>query len=224
MVNPASARRTAVFLAVALVLAAAGGAPAGPAAPPGTLRIAYPQRAVSLDAHGPAAAERISIIIGRHLYDTLVTWDPAARKFQPALAERWRIVDPTTWEFQLRRGVRFHDGSEFTAAAVKTSLERVVALRGPLTPLFTPVTAVETPDPYRVVIRTQGPMGTLLSNLTMLYIVPAGTPDWITAELIEQTIRVWQPHYEAVLTPEEAVTMIHTVGRLYQALSSGSSP
>ena len=55
-------------------------------------------------------------------------------------------------------------------------------------------------------------------------ILPAGTPDWIMAELIEQTIRVWQPHYEAVLTPEEAVTMIQTVGRLYQALSSGSSP
>jgi hypothetical protein len=52
-------------------------------------------------------------------------------------------------------------------------------------------------------------------------IVPAGTPDWITAELIEWTIRVWQPHYETVLSPEEAVTMIQTVGRLYQALSSG---
>ena len=52
-------------------------------------------------------------------------------------------------------------------------------------------------------------------------IVPAGSPDWITAELIEQTIRVWQPYYEAVLTPEEAVTMILNVGRLYQALSSG---
>ena len=54
-------------------------------------------------------------------------------------------------------------------------------------------------------------------------IVPAGTPDWITAELIEQTIRVWQPYYQAVLTPEEAVIMIQSVGRLYQALSSGSS-
>jgi hypothetical protein len=52
-------------------------------------------------------------------------------------------------------------------------------------------------------------------------IVPAGSPDWITAELIEQTIRVWQPYYQAVVTPEEAVTMILSVGRLYQALSSG---
>ena len=55
-------------------------------------------------------------------------------------------------------------------------------------------------------------------------IVPAGTPDWITVELIEQTIRVWPPYYQATLTPEEAVIMILNVGRLYQALSSGSPP
>jgi hypothetical protein len=52
-------------------------------------------------------------------------------------------------------------------------------------------------------------------------IVPAGTPDWITAELIEKTILAWQPYYEAVVTPEEAVTMIMNAGRLIQALSSG---
>ena len=55
-------------------------------------------------------------------------------------------------------------------------------------------------------------------------IVPAGTPDWITLELIEATIRVWQPYYAELLSPEEAVTMIQSVGRLYQALSSGSPP
>ena len=55
-------------------------------------------------------------------------------------------------------------------------------------------------------------------------IVPAGAPDWITPELITATIRVWQPYYVEVLTPEEAVTMILNVGRLYQAISSGSSP
>jgi len=52
-------------------------------------------------------------------------------------------------------------------------------------------------------------------------IVPTGTPDWITGELIEKTIRVWQPYYQATLTPEEAVTMILNVGRLYGVLSSG---
>jgi hypothetical protein len=55
-------------------------------------------------------------------------------------------------------------------------------------------------------------------------IVPAGTPDWITAELIEATIRTWQPYYEATISPEEAVTMIMDVGRLFEALSSRSPP
>lgn len=55
-------------------------------------------------------------------------------------------------------------------------------------------------------------------------IVPAGTPEWITAELIEKTIRVWQPYYADLLSPEEAVTMILNADRLYQALSSGTPP
>ena len=55
-------------------------------------------------------------------------------------------------------------------------------------------------------------------------IVPAGAPDWITPELVEATIRVWQPYYEATLTPEEAVIMILNVGRLYDALASGFPP
>ncbi len=55
-------------------------------------------------------------------------------------------------------------------------------------------------------------------------IVPDGAPNWITPELIEATIRTWQPYYEATLTPEEAVTMIVDVGRLFEALSSRSPP
>jgi hypothetical protein len=53
-------------------------------------------------------------------------------------------------------------------------------------------------------------------------ILPAGTPDWITSELVEQTIRVWQPYYGPVVTPEDAVTMILNVGRLFDVLSSGA--
>jgi hypothetical protein len=55
-------------------------------------------------------------------------------------------------------------------------------------------------------------------------ILPAGAPDWITPELIEATIRTWQPYYEATLTPEEAVTILLDVGRLFEALSSRSPP
>ena len=50
--------------------------------------------------------------------------------------------------------------------------------------------------------------------------VPAGTPDWITAELVEKTIRVWQPYYSTILTAEDAIGMIRSVGGLFQALKS----
>jgi peptide/nickel transport system substrate-binding protein len=164
---------TVTVLAVSLLVSTIS--QAGPAAPAGTMRVAYYQRVISVDAHGAAAAERSAIILGRHIYDTLVRWDPVAKRFQPSLATRWRSVDPTTWEFELRRGVQFHDGQEFNASAVKASIERAVQLRGPLSPLFAPVTSVDAPDPFRVSIKTATPMGTLLSNLTMLLIVPAGT-------------------------------------------------
>lgn len=50
-------------------------------------------------------------------------------------------------------------------------------------------------------------------------IVPVGSPDWITTELIEATIRTWQPYYKNTLTPEDAVEMIRNVGLLFQVLS-----
>lgn len=53
-------------------------------------------------------------------------------------------------------------------------------------------------------------------------IVPAGAPHWITQELIEVTIRVWQPYYETVISPEEATEMILSAGRLFNALQKGT--
>ncbi len=178
-------RRVIVALMVAMFVMAAAVGQAGPAAPPGTVRVAYLQRILSLDPHGSSGAARITWIVGRHLFNRLVAWDSQAKRFQPELALSWQNPNPTTWEFELRRGVKFHDGTEFTSAAVKTSIERVIGLRGPLAPLFAPVETVETPDPYRVVIRTRDPMGTLMSNLTILSIVPAGTP---MTELVDRAV------------------------------------
>jgi peptide/nickel transport system substrate-binding protein len=62
--------------------------------------------------------------VGAHVFDTLVMKDAAGR-IKPGLAESWRAVDDLTWEFKLRKGVRFHDGSNFTAADVVFSLDRI---------------------------------------------------------------------------------------------------
>ena len=49
--------------------------------------------------------------------------------------------------------------------------------------------------------------------------LPPGTPSWVTPELVQLTLKTWQPHYDYSLTPEDAVTMILSVGLLLGVLS-----
>ena len=58
-----------------------------------------------------------------HIYDRLLDRDPKTFKPRPALATEWKIVNDTTWEFKLRKGVKFHNGEPFTAASVKATIE-----------------------------------------------------------------------------------------------------
>ncbi len=76
---------------------------------------------------------------------------------KPGLATAWRLVDDTTWEFTLRRGVTFHDGSPFTAEDVKFSIERARTIPNspsPLTVYVRQITGIEIVDPYTVRLRT----------------------------------------------------------------------
>ena len=81
----------------------------------------------SIDPHVLNAAPNNSI--AEHIYDTLVHRDPQQR-LRPGLAESWRVVDDTTWEFKLRKGIRLHDGSEFTTEDVAFTIDRPAALKG----------------------------------------------------------------------------------------------
>lgn len=51
--------------------------------------------------------------------------------------------------------------------------------------------------------------------------LPAATPDWITVELVEQTLRVWQPFYRDALSVEDAIGIIRNAASLMRALSQG---
>jgi len=53
--------------------------------------------------------------------------------------------------------------------------------------------------------------------------IPTGAPAWITAELVEETLRVWQPYYAHPLTVEEAIDIMQAVGQLVKVLSCESS-
>jgi len=48
--------------------------------------------------------------------------------------------------------------------------------------------------------------------------LPAGTPAWITPELVELTLKTWQPYYKEPLTIDEAIGMIRSAGLMFDAL------
>src|SRR5438093_13445494 len=80
------------------------------------------ERMLTLDPSNHYSISSTSVL--RHVYDPLldVTNDD---RFVPALAESWRALDNTTWRFTLRKDVRFHDGTPFTADSVVFTLKRV---------------------------------------------------------------------------------------------------
>lgn len=85
------------------------------------LVIGFEGDAATLDPH--ARNETTTTTIQRHVYEQLISLD-ANLKIKPDLAESWRLLDDNTWEFKLRKGVKFHNGEPFNAAAAKYSLER----------------------------------------------------------------------------------------------------
>ena len=113
-------RRWLAALALALPLAAS---PALADKAANTIRFAYDQAPESIDPFFNNV--RIGVIIGQHVWDTLVYRDPTTGEYKGQLASAWRQVDDTTIEFDLRRGVRFHDGQEFTADDVVYTLNFV---------------------------------------------------------------------------------------------------
>ena len=86
------------------------------------LKIAIAAPATSMDPHFYNAAPNNSV--STHFFDRLVNRTPAA-KLEPWLAQSWTAVNDTIWEFKLRPGVKFHDGSDFTADDVAFSIARV---------------------------------------------------------------------------------------------------
>ena len=106
-------------LTLALALAAAL-APAHAAKRDNSIRFAYDQAPENVDPFFNNV--RIGVIIGHHVWDTLVTRDPVTNEYKGQLASAWRQVDDKTIEFDLRQGVKFHNGEEFDADDVVYTL------------------------------------------------------------------------------------------------------
>ena len=110
------------------------GAGAVVALPPGAARaqggrqpaltIALPSNPETIDPHQFRSVLTGSILT--NICETLLTRDAKTMELKPLLATSWRNINPTTWEFKLRRGVKFHNGEPFDAESVKFSIDRTI--------------------------------------------------------------------------------------------------
>ena len=148
-------RRAVLAGSAALGLAA----PARAATRQPVLKVALPSNLETIDPH-----QFRSILSGSAIAcacETLLTHDVETMAFKPLLATSWRNLDPNTWEFKLRQGVRFHNGEAFNADSVKFSIERII--NSPLNTLGKTAwppsfgQSVEIIDPYTVHIVTKVP-------------------------------------------------------------------
>jgi peptide/nickel transport system substrate-binding protein len=151
-------------------------------APAQTLTMAVGAPVTSLDPHyhqlspNNAAASMI--------FSRLVETDEHARSI-PGLAESWRVVEPTVWEFKLRPGVRFHNGREFTAEDVAFTFARVPNVPNSpasFTLFVRPIVRVEIVDPLTIRLHTRNPYPLLPMDLTNIFILDRETHEGATTE------------------------------------------
>ena len=129
--------------------------------------------------------------IAKHIFETLVHQDDQ-QTLRPGLAESWKALDDSTWEIRLRRNVRWHDGTPFTAEDVLATLKRIPNV--PNSPasfaIYTrPITDAKARDPHTIVLTTRAPHPLLPNDLATIHIIPAkmagmGTPDYNSGKAV----------------------------------------
>src|SRR6266545_2002225 len=116
----------------------------------------------------PNSVLRESIIFGYHVFDHLAARDLKTGKVGPGLAVSWKTIDDTTWEVKLRKGVKFHDGTPFTARDVKATFDRVLNPENKLTARgnHAKIKSVEVVDDLTARFKTDGPYPVFVERLT----------------------------------------------------------
>ncbi len=169
-IPPALGRRALLSGAAAASVGRPCAAEAQPA--PSTLRIAVQTETSSLDPHFALVGANQAIAM--HVFDPLVASDPLMRP-TPGLTTASN-PEPDLWEFRVRDGAAFHDGTPVTAEALRFSIERMPRVPNSPAPFIrmqAAIASMEAVDARTLRIRTRGPDPGLPLNGMTAYIVPA---------------------------------------------------
>ena len=143
------------------------------------LRIGLAAEASALDPHYHNLTPNIQL--ATQVFERLTDQDKNQAP-QPMLAESWKATDDKTWEFKLRKGVKFSDGTDFTAQDVIFSFCRVPKVENSPSSFVVatrPVDTMSAPDPYTIVITTATPfplMPQTVFSVAIMSAKQAGAP------------------------------------------------
>lgn len=136
----------------------------------------------SMDPHYHNLSPNNSMM--RHIFEALVQTD-ADQKLKPGLAESWRAIDDTTWEFKLRKNARWHDGSPFTAEDVLFTLKRAPNVPNSPSSFATfvkPIVDAQAKDAHTLILKTREAHPLLPNDMAAVLIVSKKHGDGATTE------------------------------------------
>lgn len=146
------------------------------------LTIAVAQDINTVDPHFHSLYSNNSLAIT--IFDGIVRPDATGAAI-PGLAESWKLVDPSTWEFTLRPGVKFHDGTPVTSEDVRFSFERAASIKdspsgGMSRALSGKKVEVVSDNVFRIV--TETPMPSVLTDLVYVVVLSKAAAENATRE------------------------------------------
>lgn len=164
------------FVACLLLL----GLLAASAARAAALRVASAFDPQTMDPHAQALLYHSRVVF--QVYEFLVNRDEQYR-LEPALATSWQAVTPTLWRFKLRPGVKFHDGTPFTADDAVFSIERAMGQTSQRAFALKGVSAVRKVDPLTLELQLGAPDAVLPEKL---WLVSMMSKAWCQAHGVEK--------------------------------------
>jgi peptide/nickel transport system substrate-binding protein len=185
-----------------------------------SLRYAAQNDILTLDPHSQNHATTNAIL--QHTYEGLTRYTKDY-KIEPALASSWKQMSDTHWRFNLRKGVKFHDGSPFTADDVVFSFGRINQKQGTMQIYVTGVKEIKKIDDHTVDFILTGPVPILLRNIRDFRIMSKSWAEKHRAENVQDYAKKEEtyasrntngtgPYIIKGWEPDKAITFVHYKG------------